>query len=240
MEMYAAVRMGGGDPAACAAFRGERDELFATHPASPLPEAQRARFGGLPYFPHRPDLRVEAELEPDPDPAELVLPISTGDPARFTRIGFVHLAVGGERGLPGRLLARGLRRRALPALPRRPRRRARPTAAGATCSTRSRAPTSAPVTAAASCSTSTTPTTPRAPTTPGGAAPLRHPRTACWWPWRPASGWHRGPERRSRVRSGHRVARLRTRDHEGGRPCSRRSGCSTPRRSSRSSRCSSR
>ena len=95
--MYAAVRSAGGDPAACAAFRGERDELFAGHPASPLPEAERPRFGGLPYFSHRPDLRVEAELERDPEPAELVIPTSPGEPPRFPRIGFVRPTLAGER-----------------------------------------------------------------------------------------------------------------------------------------------
>jgi uncharacterized protein len=95
--MYAAVRSAGGDPAACAAFRGERDELFASHPASPLTEAERAEFGGLPYFPHRPDLRVEADLEPGPEPTELVLPMSTGEPARFTRLGVVRPVLAGRR-----------------------------------------------------------------------------------------------------------------------------------------------
>lgn len=95
--MYAAVRAAGGEPAACAAFRGERDELFAAHPASPLPAAERARFGGLPHFPHRPDMRVEAALEPDPEGPELVIPTSTGEPTRFTRIGFVRPDLAGRR-----------------------------------------------------------------------------------------------------------------------------------------------
>ena len=97
LAMYAAARGAGGDPAACAAFRGERDELFADHPASPLPAADRAAFAGVPYFSHRPDLRVEAELEPDPEGAELVIPTSTGEPTRFTRIGFVRPVLAGER-----------------------------------------------------------------------------------------------------------------------------------------------
>lgn len=96
LAMYAAVRAAGGDPAACAAFRGERDELFAGHPASPVPETERAGFGGAPYFPHRPDLRVEAALEPDPAGAELVIPTSTGEPTRFTRIGLVRPVLAGE------------------------------------------------------------------------------------------------------------------------------------------------
>jgi uncharacterized protein (DUF1684 family) len=96
LEMYAAVRAAGGDPAACAAFRRARDELLATHPASPLPEADRPGFGGVPYFPHRPGLRVEAELEPDPAGAELIIPTSTGEPTRFTRVGLVRPVLDGE------------------------------------------------------------------------------------------------------------------------------------------------
>jgi uncharacterized protein len=94
--MYAAVRAAGGTAEACGAFRGQRDELFVGHPASPLPEAQRAGFPGLPYFPHRAEMRVEAELEPDAEGAELVIPTSTGEPARFTRIGLVRPVLGGE------------------------------------------------------------------------------------------------------------------------------------------------
>jgi hypothetical protein len=95
LAMYAGVRGAGGDPAACASFRGERDELFAGHPASPLPERERGGFGGLPYFAHRPGMRVEAELEPDREGAELVIPTSTGEPTRFTRIGFVRPTLAG-------------------------------------------------------------------------------------------------------------------------------------------------
>ena len=95
LAMYAAARAGGDDPAACAAWRAARDELFARNPQSPLLPGAREGFGGVPYFDHRPDLRVEAELEPEPDGPELQLPMSTGDPARFTRIGRVRLVVGG-------------------------------------------------------------------------------------------------------------------------------------------------
>src|SRR5665809_135198 len=87
--MYAAVRSAGPDPGGCAAFRGERDELFAEHPASPLPAAERGGFDGLSYFSHRPEMRVEAEMVPDPEGSELAIPTSTGEPTRFTRIGFV-------------------------------------------------------------------------------------------------------------------------------------------------------
>lgn len=95
--MYAAVRSAGPDPGVCAAFRGERDELFAEHPASPLPAAERGGFAGLSYFSHRPEMRVEAEMVPDPEGAELAIPTSTGEPTRFTRIGFVRPTLAGRQ-----------------------------------------------------------------------------------------------------------------------------------------------
>lgn len=97
LAMYAAVREGGGDPEACARFRRARDELMQHHPQSPLSAAARAAFAGVPYFPHRPDLRVEARLQPDPELAELLVPDSTGGYVRFTRIGVVRPVLGGER-----------------------------------------------------------------------------------------------------------------------------------------------
>ncbi len=236
--MYAAVRGAGGAPAACAAFRGERDELFAEHPASPLPAAERARFAGVPYFPHRPDMRVEATLDPDPEGAELVIPTSTGEPTTFTRIGFVRptlagaavsLAVywlegyGGGLFLPFRdtLARRGdLRRRPLPAGHReggRPRHQRRRGAPGARLQLRLQ-----PVVRLR----------PALELPPGAARePARGRRS------RPASGWHRGPERRPRPR-GHRVAASRPRTEGEGDRCSARSGA-PPRDDHRaSSRCS--
>lgn len=44
-------------------WRDTRDELFRTHPQSPLPADRRASFGGLDYWPYDPEARVLAELE---------------------------------------------------------------------------------------------------------------------------------------------------------------------------------
>jgi uncharacterized protein len=44
-------------------WRDTRDELFRTHPQSPLPADRRASFGGLDYWPYDPQARVLAELE---------------------------------------------------------------------------------------------------------------------------------------------------------------------------------
>jgi uncharacterized protein (DUF1684 family) len=100
LDMYAAARAGGDDPAACAGWRAARDRLFAEHPDSPLTPDARAAFDGVPYFAHRPELRLSAEVEPDASGASLVLPMSDGPSPRFTRIGHAHLVLGGT---PARL-----------------------------------------------------------------------------------------------------------------------------------------
>ena len=90
LALYAAAREAGDDPAGCAAFRAGRDALFTGHPQSPLPPAARAEVAGVPWFPHDPAMRVTAHLEPDDEGAPLVIPTSTGEPTRFTRIGTVR------------------------------------------------------------------------------------------------------------------------------------------------------
>jgi len=44
-------------------WRDTRDELFRSHPQSPLPADRRASFQGLEYWPYDPQARVLAELE---------------------------------------------------------------------------------------------------------------------------------------------------------------------------------
>ncbi|MFL5960859.1 MAG: DUF1684 domain-containing protein [Gaiellaceae bacterium] len=46
-----------------ALWRETRDELFRSHPQSPLPADRRASFEGLEYWPYDPQARVLAELE---------------------------------------------------------------------------------------------------------------------------------------------------------------------------------
>jgi uncharacterized protein (DUF1684 family) len=53
--MYAAVRKASPPdrPAAWEAFRAARDDLFKSHPQSPLTPTQRSQFSGLDYYPYR-------------------------------------------------------------------------------------------------------------------------------------------------------------------------------------------
>ncbi|GAA1789650.1 DUF1684 domain-containing protein [Planosporangium flavigriseum] len=69
-----------------AEFRARRDELFATHPQSPIPAAERAAFEGLRYFPPSEDAIVEVPLREEPGH----LDIDTGGPdgvIRYDRVG---------------------------------------------------------------------------------------------------------------------------------------------------------
>ena len=95
--MYASVRDGGAGASILARFRGAKDELFADHPQSPVPNERRGGFAGLAYYPYRPELRVEAALEPDAGGEELVLPSSTDVPFRFRLVGRVFPTIDGHR-----------------------------------------------------------------------------------------------------------------------------------------------
>jgi uncharacterized protein (DUF1684 family) len=89
-ELYAEVRAAADPQAGWDRWRAGRDELFAGHPASPLPPADRAAFRGLDLFDYDPDARVEAEVRPA---GAEVVELAGGDGAiytftRFARAGF--------------------------------------------------------------------------------------------------------------------------------------------------------
>ena len=67
-------------------FRSQRDELFRTHPQSPIP--RDAEFGGLRYFPPNDDAIAEVPLRPEKGELE----IDTGGPdgvVRYQRAGIL-------------------------------------------------------------------------------------------------------------------------------------------------------
>jgi uncharacterized protein (DUF1684 family) len=81
------------EPAPHAAWRAARDELFAGHPQSPVPAAQRESFAGLAYHPYDPALRFTPRLEPDPAAPATDLPRSEGGGMGFVRIGWLSFAI---------------------------------------------------------------------------------------------------------------------------------------------------
>jgi uncharacterized protein len=88
--LYAAARAAGDPERGWQLWRDGRDELFAGHPDSPLDEAARSSFGGLPFAPYDPALRFEAVLEPA-DAQRLEVPTADDGVVRLDRIGAVTL-----------------------------------------------------------------------------------------------------------------------------------------------------
>jgi uncharacterized protein len=88
--MYAAVRAAGSPPEAHAAWRMERDRMFAEHPASPLLPEDRGGFRGLDVPEYDPAWRFEAVVEPI-EPARLEVPTGTDGIVPFERVGVVRL-----------------------------------------------------------------------------------------------------------------------------------------------------
>lgn len=80
-------------------FREDKDDFFKTHPQSPIPEAERATFGGLPYYAVDEAL-VFAGLSLDPytgdEPARFQIPTSDGQLRPAHRAGVLHFAIAGE------------------------------------------------------------------------------------------------------------------------------------------------
>ena len=83
-------------PDALQRFRSARDELFRTHPQSPIEPEVRAAFKGLRYFPHDPACRVPARMEPG-DWSDLVIDTGGDDGAvRYRRAGVLAFRLHGE------------------------------------------------------------------------------------------------------------------------------------------------
>ena len=88
--LYAAARAAADPEAGWRTWRDGRDELFAGHPESPLDQAARARFDGLPFAPYDPSLRFEVHLEPAPA-ERLEIGTAADGTVRLDRIGRVAL-----------------------------------------------------------------------------------------------------------------------------------------------------
>jgi hypothetical protein len=91
-ELYARVR-DAAPQAGWERWRDERDELFRSHPQSPLPGDQREGFGGLDVFEYDESFRVAAPIEPAHN-EELRVPSSRDEEMAFTRFGTVRFLLG--------------------------------------------------------------------------------------------------------------------------------------------------
>jgi uncharacterized protein (DUF1684 family) len=73
-------------------WRDTRNELYASHPQTPLPRETRVGFTGLPYFDYDPELRVLAAVEPA-EPVQREIATSGERPYSFTRFARAVFAV---------------------------------------------------------------------------------------------------------------------------------------------------
>lgn len=89
-------RLDGAGDAAIAEFRSRRDELFKTHPQSPIENDERSHFEGLRYFEPDPAYRVKARMVPGAGD-ELVIDTGGDDGAiRYRRVGKLIFELNGE------------------------------------------------------------------------------------------------------------------------------------------------
>jgi uncharacterized protein (DUF1684 family) len=86
----------GNGPDALAQFRRGRDDLFRSHPQSPIEPEERPAFKGLRYFPPDPAYRVRAQMTAG-DGSELAIETGGADGAiRYRRAGQLVFDLGGE------------------------------------------------------------------------------------------------------------------------------------------------
>lgn len=89
-DMYGRVRLASDPATAWVEWRESRDELFRSHPQSPITAGERESFRGLSYFDYDPAFRVVARLgsvEPDTwsfDASEGTLVLDCAARASFT------------------------------------------------------------------------------------------------------------------------------------------------------------
>lgn len=84
------------DPDALERFRSARDQLFRSHPQSPIEPDERGSFQGLRYFDPDPSYRVNATLQPG-DGTELVIETGGEDGSiRYRRAGILVFTLAGR------------------------------------------------------------------------------------------------------------------------------------------------
>jgi len=92
--LYAALREDPDPEAAWGRWRETRDRLFAEHPQSPIPAAQRAGFSGLFFYDYDPALRVAAELR-ETEPRRYEIGTSGDGTFAFRRFAVASFGLGG-------------------------------------------------------------------------------------------------------------------------------------------------
>ncbi|SDX70853.1 hypothetical protein SAMN05661080_00888 [Modestobacter sp. DSM 44400] len=89
--LYAGARAAADPEKGWQAWRSGRDALAGDHPDSPLDDAARAAFTGLPMAPYDPSLRFVAAVDTDVAPLRLQLPTADDGVVAMDRLGRVTL-----------------------------------------------------------------------------------------------------------------------------------------------------
>ena len=95
LGIYAEIRAAEDPAGAWANWRAERDRLFREHPQSPIPEAERAAFGGLDLYGYDPELRVLGEVEAA-EPRRYEIGTSGDGTYTFSRFAVTRFELAGE------------------------------------------------------------------------------------------------------------------------------------------------
>jgi len=76
--------------------RRKKDEFFAEHPRSPIPQSDRAEFSGLNYFDPDTAYRIEAALHEHDDPERITVETTQDGVREYDNVGEFRTSVDGE------------------------------------------------------------------------------------------------------------------------------------------------
>jgi uncharacterized protein len=94
-DLYASIRADPEPERAWRTWRATRDDLFRSHPQSPIPREERDSFVGLPCFAYDPEFRVLAAVEPA-EPVLREIATSGERPYTFRRFARARFELAGE------------------------------------------------------------------------------------------------------------------------------------------------
>lgn len=92
-NLYSVVRATDEPESAWDTWVSRRDEMYRSHPQSPVPAAKRPGYRCT-YFPYDPVARVQGTLR-DAEPMDFEIPTSGDEPMRFMRIGHCDIELYG-------------------------------------------------------------------------------------------------------------------------------------------------
>jgi len=95
-RLYAEIRDMDDVQAAHELWKATRDGLLGQHPDSPIPQAQRAGFTGVPVAPYDPAMRYVIAVDTDVESVRTEVETATDGVVPFERMGRVHLTGVGD------------------------------------------------------------------------------------------------------------------------------------------------